>query len=150
MKSLNIKLNLFFELIIFFQLFLLAKFQITVRLLSYKYPTLLTLENNELILVSEKGIHFYDSKLENEDNDKVISFDSVISEEENKKTTMAQFTPENGGYILIIAKDILYILKDDGSQIHSLSITDYFTSTNYYIIPYKKEGDFLHYIISYK
>jgi hypothetical protein len=63
---------------------------------------------------------------------------------------MAQFTPENGGYILIIVKDILYILEEDGNQIHSLPITDYFTSSNYYIIPYKKEEDHLHYIISYK
>ena len=150
MKSLNIKFNLFFELIIFFQLFLLAKFQVTVRTLPFKYPTLLTLENNELILINENGIHFYDFKLENEYNDKVIQFDSVISDEENKKTTMAQFTPENGGYILIIAKDILYVLEANGNPIHSLSITDYFTSTNYYIIPYKKdEGNYLHYIISY-
>ena len=150
MNSLKIKLSLFFELIILFQLFLLAKFQITIRSLSCKYPTLLTLENNELILVNEKGIHFFDSKLENE-YDKAILFDSEISTpEENKKTTMAQFTHENGGYILIIAKDILYILKEDGSLIHSLPITDYFTSTNYYIIPYKNEEDHLHYIISYK
>ena len=63
---------------------------------------------------------------------------------------MAQFTPENGGYILIIVKDILYMLEEAGNQIHSLPITDYFTSSNYYIIPYKKEEDHLHYIISYK
>ena len=117
--------------------------------MSCKYPTLLTLENNELILVNEKGIHFFDSKLENE-YDKAILFDSDLTDGENKKTTMAQFTHENGGYILIIAKDILYIIKEDGSLIHSLSITDYFTSTNYYIIPYKNEEDHLHYIISYK
>ena len=149
MNSLKIKLSLFFELIILFQLFLLAKFQITIRSLSCKYPTLLTLENNELILVNENGIHFFDSKLENE-YDKAILFDSDLTDGENKKTTMAQFTHENGGYILIIAKDILYILKEDGSLIHSLPITDYFTSTNYYIIPYKNEEDHLHYIISYK
>ena len=149
MNQLNIKLSLFFELIILFQLFLLAKFQITIRSLSCKYPTLLTLKNNELILVNEKGIHFFDSKLENE-YDKAILFDSDLTNGENKKTTMAQFTHENGGYILIIAKDILYIIKEDGSLIHSLPITDYFTSTNYYIIPYKNEEDHLHYIISYK
>jgi len=151
MKSFNIKLNLFFELIIFFQLFLLAKFQVTVRTLPFKYPTLLTLENNELILINENGIHFYDSKLENEYNGKVISFNTSISSDiENRKTAMAQFAHENGGYILIIVKDILYILEANGNLIHSLSITDYFTSTNYYIIPYKKdEENYLHYIISY-
>ena len=148
----NMKLSLIFELIIFFQLFLIAKFQATIRSLPLNYPTLLTLENDELILVNQNGIHFFDSKLVNEYSDKFIPFsENITSNTENKKTTMAQFTPENGGYILIIAKDILYIFGSDGSKIHSLPINEYFTSTNYYITPYKKEEEnYLYYIISYK
>ena len=97
MNPLNIKLRLFFEFIIFFQLFLLAKFQVTIRILYNNYPTLLTLENNELILVNENWIHFFDSILENEYPNKSILFNPTISSDiENKKTTMAQFTPENG------------------------------------------------------
>ena len=151
MNLFNIKLSLIFELIIFFQLFLFAKFQIAIRTLPYSYPTLLTLENDDLILVNQNGIHFYDSKLENEISNKSIPFsENIASDTENKKTTMAQFDHENGGYILIIAKDILYILESDGNQIHSLPITDYFTSTNYFITPYKKEENYLNYIITYK
>jgi len=109
------------------------------------------LENDDLILVNQNGIHFYDSQLVNENSDKSIPFsENIASNDENKKTTMTQFDPENDGYILIIAKDILYILESDGNQIHSLSITDYFTSTNYFITPYKKEENYLYYIITYK
>ena len=151
MNLFNIKLSLIFELIIFFQLYIFAKFQTTIRTLSLNYPTLLTLENDDLILVNQNGIHFYDSQLVNENSDKSIPFsENIASNDENKKTTMTQFDPENDGYILIIAKDILYILESDGNQIHSLSITDYFTSTNYFITPYKKEENYLYYIITYK
>ena len=85
MNPLNIKLRLFFEFIIFFQLFLLSKFQVTIRILYNNYPTFLTLENNELILVNDNGIHFFDSKLENEYSYKSILFNSAITSDiENK------------------------------------------------------------------
>ena len=112
------------------------------------YPSILTLLNQELILVVNNGIHFYDSNLENEDLDKLFPL-NITSPEENYKTAMAQFSEDNGGYILILVKNIMYIFQHNGTIVFSSDFSNYLNGTYYCITPYKRKNNKLHYVISY-
>ena len=74
------------------------------------YPRSLTLLDNSIALVANDGIHFYDEQFANEYTSKKISLS--ISEENIKKIAMAQFSAGDGGYILILALNTLYLFNN--------------------------------------
>ena len=116
---------------------------------SVSYPTAYTLSNQNIVMVTSDGIHFYNTDLI-EDNDKKILFEKEITlQSEFEKTTIAQFSEEDGGYIMIIVNDTLYFFQENGTPIKSLDLSISISSLHYCLIPYKKEADFLYYIISY-
>ena len=111
------------------------------------YPSILTLLSHKNVLVTSNGIHFYDSKFESEEKDKFISLD--ISSSDSFKTSLAQFSENDGGYILVLAKEILYFFKADGTYVSNKNLADLIASNYYCLTPYKKEDNNLYYIISY-
>ena len=116
---------------------------------SVLYPTAYTLYNQNILIISNDGIHFYNSDL-NEDEDKKILFEKkILLQTEFEKTVIAQFSEEDGGYIIIIVSDTLYIFQENGTPITSINLSNTISSIHYCLIPYKKENDFLYYIISY-
>ena len=117
---------------------------------SMLYPTILTLNDESLVMVSSDGIHFFDSDL-NENVVKKINYDNQIqSKTEHEKTTMAQFPEDQGEYIMIIVKNLLYFFEEDGTKIKDIDLSNYSINASHYsLIPYKKEGNYLHYIIAY-
>ena len=112
------------------------------------YPSILTLLSQKVVLVANDGIHFYGPNLDNEEEDKFIPL-NIAKEEDNYKTTLAQFSYENDGYILILVMDILYFFKADGTFIISSDISNLINNNYYCLVPYKKESNYLNYIISY-
>ena len=50
---------------------------------------------------------------------------------------------------MILVKDILYFFQNDGNFINSVNLTSSINGKHYYLIPYKVEGKYLHYLISY-
>ena len=65
------------------------------------------------------------------------------------KTTISQFDANNGGYLMILANEIMYFFKYDGTFINKADLSGSINSTYYTLIPYKTESNYLHYIISY-
>ena len=112
------------------------------------YPSILTLLNQKIVLVLNNGIHFYDSNLDNEEEGKFIPL-NITKEEDNYKATLAQFSYEDDGYILILVMDILYFFKADGTFITSSDVSDFINNEYYCLVSYKKENNYLNYIISY-
>ena len=117
------------------------------------FPSLSILLNQNQVLIDTNGIHFYDSNLINKISDKFISlnFSSIKSIREPITT---QFTMEDGGYILILVNNKIYFFSNDGTFLSSIDISNYIKENydckyDYNIIPYKKEDNNLHYIISY-
>ena len=116
-------------------------------------PSLSTLLNQKQVLIDTNGIHFYDSNLINKSTDKLISLNfSLIKPIREPITT--QFAMEDGGYILILVNNKLYFFSNDGTFLSSIDISNYIKDNydckyEYSIIPYKKENNNLHYIISY-
>ena len=112
-----------------------------------EYPSILTLISQKNVLVTSNGIHFYDSNLENEEKDKLIPL--VIPVSDSFKTALAQFSENDGGYILVLAMEIIYFFKADGTIFSTKNLTNLIDSNYYCITPYKKENNNLYYIISY-
>ena len=112
------------------------------------YPRSLTLLDNSIALFANDGIHFYDEHFSNEDTSKKIPLSK--SGDDIKKIAMAQFCGDDGGYILILALNILYLFDYEGNKKKSYDISTYINGNFYRITPYKKDSDnYLHFIITY-
>ena len=85
-------------------------------------------------MVVSDGIHFFICNLD-EDQDKKINFENQITtSEENDKVCIVQFSENDGGYIIILAMNILYFFYPDGTLINSFSFTE--EAEHYCINPY--------------
>ena len=113
------------------------------------YPSVLSLKNGGLALVQTDSIHFFNSNKE-EIFSKKINFDvPILSQTENEKISMNQFTEEEQGYILIIVRNIIYFFQEDYSLIEKIKLDELTDVENIRIIPYKVKNELLFYIISY-
>ena len=144
-----IKIKSSLPIIFLLSLFILTKNEI--RYLNFGYPSLLTLHDQSKVIVGSNGIHFYDPNLDAEDKTKNITFKNPLnSRTYNDKTVLTQFSSEDGGYILILVMDILYIFESNGTIIENITLTNTISANHYYINPYKVEDNNLHFIISYR
>ena len=136
-------------LIIFISLFLLySQNQRTIS--SLYFPNILTLLNHKIIMVAQDGIHYFNSDLTNEDFSKKVIFEKQIeSNDMNSKTAIAQFSSEEGGYIIVLALDIIYFLDSEGLLINSKNLSNSIDGEHYCVTPYKNENYKLHYIITF-
>ena len=114
------------------------------------YPSVLSLQNQGLVVVQTDGIHFYNSNKEEEDS-KNIKFDSPInSEKENEKISIAQFPEKEGGFILIYVGEKIYIMQASGELLKEEKLEELNLVENIKLIPFKEEGNYLSYIIKFK
>ena len=127
-------------LIIFISLFLLySQNQRTIS--SLYFPNILTLLNHNIIMVAQDGIHYFNSDLTNEDFSKKVIFEKQIeSNDMNSKTAIAQFSSEEGGYIIVLALDIIYFLDSEGLLINSKNLSNSIDGEHYCVTPYKNEN----------
>ena len=137
-------INISYNICILIALTILSRFECENLL----YPSILTLLSRKLVLVSNNGIHFFDSNLDNEETNKYIPI-NIELDTDNYKTAMEQFSEEYGGYILILVRNIIYFFDSNGNNIYSENLSEYLNGNYYCLIPYKKEGNYLYYIISY-
>ena len=140
--------------IIFFIL-ILIKFASTENTNSLKteeiiYPSVLSLINNGLIVIQKDGIHFFDSNKVEEDSKKIKFEAPILSKEENDKIAMCQFPEKEGGYILIFAKEKIYILQKDGNILKIMNLQEMNNVVNIKLISYKEKSNYMFYFMSYK
>ena len=75
------------------------------------YPSVFTLLNQNILLFDNQGIHIYNSDLTNEDSTKKISFETNFTiANDNSKTTISQFSSQDGGDIMVLVLDYLIII----------------------------------------
>ncbi len=109
-----------------------------------------TLFNEKLILVANDGIHFFTSKMEEEEEKKII-FDNLVSSEiNNEKIEIVQFSEKDQSFIMILLFNIIYFFNNDGILINYVYLSNSENNFNYTLFPYKKEKNYLHYIIIYQ
>ena len=93
--------NFYRNIFLFLSLFILNN----QENLPFRYPVSLTLLDQSIALVGSDGIHFYDKELTIDSNN--ISF--TVQYEDIDKIALAQFSESDGGYILILVKNFIYI-----------------------------------------
>ena len=145
-KIITINLNIIF-------LFLSLIFYIKADpLLSLggEFPIALTLYDDNILLITKTEIIFYDSSLESIINNYNLSgYEIPLYYEETFKTLACQYPQKYNSYILVFIKDQLFFFEKNGDKIWKENFTSTFKEQNYYeIIPIKKVGDYLYYIIS--
>ncbi len=75
--------------------------------------------------------------------------DRIKTEDDSGKTTIAQFDVNNGGYILVLVKEILYICDIEGTfLLKDSSIKSSLGARYYSLKPYKIENNEYFYVIS--
>ena len=114
------------------------------------YPSVLSLENKCIVSVQTDGIHFYDSNKVEEESKKIKFEYEIKTEKENEKISMSQFPEKEGGYILIIVKEKIYIMQSNGFLINKENLPELAPVENIKLIPYKEVENNLLYLVSYK
>ena len=117
---------------------------------STTYPYTLRLLNGNILLVINKGIYFLDSNLV-VDSTKTITFETEIQSDDVNKISFAQFSAEDGAYIMVLVINKIYFFSGEGDLIDDKKdLSGYLNSDVYSLVPYKKESNYLHYLISFK
>ena len=144
------KVYFLFEMIIFLSLYFESD-QDPFQLDNILFPTSLTLLNQNIFIVESNGIHYYYTPELVEDNNKSIIFENNLKDEsETIKVAMAQFLEKDNGYIMILAKEIIYFFESNGTIINDTDLKDIINSDQYCLIPFKKENNYLLYLIVYQ
>ena len=121
-----------------------------IKILDSKYPVSLTLNNGNILLVTQDKIIFYDSLLENIINNYTLEEYLIANNEEDTyKTIISQYSKEYNNYILLLINNYLFILDEEGQLYIKKNMTSPLNEYNYYhLTPYKKIENELYYIIS--
>ena len=105
-----------------------------IRSLSLKYPTALTLNNNNIFIIHSLGIDICDSLYRT--NEKIIEFGEEISKTDLSKISISKYS--SGEFILLII-DTIYIFDGFGQKILEYTFEqsfngEYFTLSAHKII----------------
>ena len=116
-------------------------------ILKYKYMKFFQLLNENYLLCSEKGIHLYDSQIKNKINETLFSTE-ISSADEFYFVNIEQFSIEEGGYVIILYKDVFYFYSYSGFQLFSCDLPFSSSGKAYTLVLYKN-GDQFNFIIGY-
>ena len=145
----NSKTNLIY--LIFFAINLLLLSEVAAQEQNQiLYPSVLSLNNQGLVAVQADGIHFYDSDKKEEITKKIKFESALIFQEDTYKISMTQFSENDGGFILILVIDKLFLIQETGELIKEILLPEMKNLENMNIIPYKENNNNLYYIISFK
>jgi hypothetical protein len=114
------------------------------------YPVTLTLYNENILLITQDEIIFYDPTLTNVLKNYTLNESvRVSSEEESYKTNVVQYSNEYDNYILAIIKDNLFLFNKAGEKLQEKDLSEKLSEYKlYYLTPIKKLGQDLYFIIS--
>ena len=103
------------------------------------YPSVLSLLNKGIVVVQTDGIHFYDSNKVEEESKQIKFERPITTDKENEKISMSQFPEKEGGFILILVKEKLYLIQSSGYILKEENLPEMTSLENIKIIPYKEE-----------
>ena len=115
-----------------------------------KLPVTFTLYNDNILLINQDEIAFYDPSLtyklknyELEESEKVENISMTV------KTIACQYSKIYDYYIILFVKDHLFLFDKDGNKLTKIDMTSTFSNSNIYEIePIRKKNNDLFYVIS--
>ena len=145
----SLKLNEIFVVVIYllFSKYILCEER---QISQLKFPVTLTLNDYNILLITNEEIILYDSKLDNKLNNYTIEESIRPSVVEDTIKTMAyQYKTIYENYILVFVSDHLFIFDKGGNNKCEIDLTEYFENiTIYDVTPIKKVDQYLYYVIS--
>ena len=134
-KNNNNNLNIIIILFLSF----LVKIKSTIITDAY-YPVSLTLYNDNILLITNNKIIFYDDSLNSIIKSYNLSESEIATDfKETYKSMACQYPLVYNCYILVLVKDQLYFFDKDGNKLQKENFTSEFEEQNYYeVIPIKK------------
>ena len=114
------------------------------------YPVTLTLYNENILLITQDEIIFYDPTLTNVLKNYTLNESVRVSNvSESYKTNVVQYSNEYDNYILAIIKDNLFLFNKAGEKLQEKDLSEKLSEYKlYYLTPIKKLGQDLYFIIS--
>ena len=129
---------------LFFFIFILLPFIFCIE----GHMIIFTLSNGKIIVVSKDSIHFFTSEII-EEKSKILKLDKKLSSKViEEKIEITQFSQEDEEYIMILIMNKIYFFDRNGNKINYLYLSDELQKFNYSLIAYKKEYNYLLYIIT--
>ena len=140
-----------FQKINFFQINSIILFSLIFSIYCFKDKKnkIFTLSNDKIVLISKTHIHFFSYQMEEEKTKRILLEKPFLKESDFEKIELAQFSEKDEEYIVILVKNIIYFFDKDGNKINFSYLSDSIKELNYKLIPYKKENNYLHYLITY-
>ena len=105
--------------------------------------------DDKIIIVSRGELHFFRNDMTEIKNVKIIFNNAKIENDKNNNILIEQFSKQDGGYIIILVINKILIFKDDGTLINIQYFHDSINPKDFNVIPYKKENNYLYYLLSY-
>ena len=112
-------------------------------------PHIFTLSNEKIVMIKNDGIYFFTSKMIEEIDRRIIFENIVLSDENQDKINLVQFSLKDDEYFMISIINTIFFFDKNGNIIAYSYLSDSMNDINYTVIPYKKENNYLHYIITY-
>ena len=141
-----------FKIIIIFQIFtsiIIFSLFLTGNCLNNQDYKIFNLFNEKIVVVSQMKIHFFNYQMDEDKTKRLVLEKPLFLENGMEKIELSQFSDQDGEYIMILINSIIYFFDKDGNRISYSYLSDSLKEYNYNLIPYKKENNYLHYLITY-
>ena len=114
------------------------------------FPTSFNLNNGDILIIAKYGIYLFQQShyslktILNFTNEEMIS-----TEDECSKTTFVQLPNQNGGNVLCLIKDKLYLFSQNIDLLNKFDLSKEINGNFYSLVHYKKENNYIYYIIAF-
>ena len=141
-----------FQILSIFQIFtsiIIFSLFNTGNCLNNQNYKIFTLINEKIVVISQMRIHFFNYQMDEDKTKRLVLEKPLFLESGMEKIELSQFSDQDGEYIMILINSIIYFFDKDGNRISYSYLSDSLKEYNYNLIPYKKENNYLHYLITY-
>ena len=130
-----------------FWIFLSEKILSQKELFTFKYSKIFELHNENYLICTEKGIYIYDSDFKNNLSSYIFTTE-VTDKNSFEFVSIAQYPKEDGGQIVVLYKNKIYLFEQSGEIIVDTSINLTQNGEYYTLELYKDENDY-NFIVGY-
>jgi hypothetical protein len=121
-----------------------------IKISNSSYPVTLTLNNENIIMITQKEIIFFDPSMAKVLKHHTLNDSEIVKmKEESYKTNIEQYSNEDNNYILASINDNLVIFDKEGEILQVKDFSEILSQYQLYnLTPIKKDNNDLYFIIS--
>ena len=115
-----------------------------------EYPTSFNLNNGNILIIAQYGIYLFQQSQGSLKT--ILNFTSeemISTEDECSKTTFVQLPDQDGGNVLCLIKDKLYLFSPNIDLINKFDLSNEINGKSYSLVHYKNENNYIYYVIAF-